>query len=473
MRTADSRQILAILASLLVALFTPLLAKDQTSFDRRTPVVRVYEKTHKAVVNIAGERLVTSSIWPDFDRPGVFGPWGPRFQRQVKVLGSGVVVHEDGYIITNAHVVEAAEKITVVFSDGREFPARQISADQAKDLAVLAIETKDKLPFIIHLGRSHDLMIGETVIAIGNPYGYANTVTSGVVSAVGRDIEVSEGYWLRGLIQTDAPINPGNSGGPLLNINGELIGINTAIKAEAQNIGFAIPVDTLADNLSRMLMPENLRRVRLGLVMGAAQTIGAFTGVLIDSVTKGSPADEKGLASGDLVLEIDGRKLTSVIDFYLKTISKQVGEPIQIKYLRTKSSSPEVQTVELTLLPKPLPDGGKLVKQFFQMGVSELTERVAEKFGFESAYPILIITDVEPAGAAAQVGLKPGDLILQVNNATVRDLPEFSLEMEKIAEGDIVEFKIMRINIGVFGQVQRQFIVQLKAQTSKPLRYSS
>jgi len=439
---------------------------QQQTFSRRTPVVEVYEKTHDAVVNISGERTVSTSIWPKFDLPGMFDFWGPRFQRQVKVLGSGVIVHEDGYIITNAHVVEAAKNIKVMLGDGREFPITVISADQSKDLAVLTIETQDKLPFI-HPGKSNDLMIGETVIAIGNPYGYSNTVTSGVVSAVGRDIEVSEEFWLRGLIQTDAPINPGNSGGPLLNVNGELIGITTAIRPDAQNIGFAIPVDTLADNLTQMLMPEKLRRVQLGLIMGRLKTVGEFTGLEVDSVVKESPAEKNGMAKGDLVLEIDGRKLNGVIDFYVKMMHKEIEEPIEIKYVRLQGLRPETQTVRLTMEAKPLPDGSKLAKEFFQMEISGLTDSVARKFGYDKAYPILIITDAERQGVAAQAGLTGGDLILEVNNTAVRNLKEFSLEMEKVNEGDIVKLKIMRIKVSVFGQVRRIDTVSLKAQTKK------
>ena len=447
----------------------PASDQDELTFNRQTPIVKVYEKTHKAVVNIAGERTVSTSIWPGFDWPDMFDLWGPRFQRQVKVLGSGVVVHEDGYIITNAHVVKGAEKIKVLFSDGSEFPTEIKTADENKDLAVLTIKTEDKLPFI-HLGRSDDLMIGETVIAIGNPYGYSNTVTSGVISAVGRDVEVSEGFWLRGLIQTDAPINPGNSGGPLLNINGQLIGINTAIRAEAENIGFAIPVDTLADNLIHMLMPEKLRRVQLGLVMGSIKTIEQFSGLAVDSVIKESPADKNGITAGDIVLEIDGRKLTGVIDFYVKMIDKQIGEPIVVKYIRPSDTRPQSRTVRLTLEARPLPDGRQLAKKFFQMEVSELTEQVAEEFDFQSAYPIMIITDIEPDGIAAEAGLKGGDLIFEINNAAVSNLKEFSLEMEKVNEGDIVKLKIVRIQIGTFGQVRRITIVPLKAQSKKPSR---
>ena len=467
MRATNLLSVVVIAGVILTGLVKPVSAQDELTFSRKTPIVKVYEKTHKAVVNIAGERTVPTSIRPGFDWPDMFEPWGPWFQRRVRVLGSGVVVHEDGYIITNEHVIKGAEKIKVLFSDGSELPAEIKTANENKDLAVLTIKIEDKLPFI-HLGRSDDLMIGETVIAIGNPYGYSNTVTSGVISAVGRDVEISEGSWLRGLIQTDAPINPGNSGGPLLNINGQLIGINTAIRAEAENIGFAIPVDTLADNLSHMLMPEKLRRVQLGLVMGRIKTVDQFSGLAVDSVIKESPADKKGMTAGDIVLQIDGRKLTGVIDFYVKMMDKQIGEPIVVKYVRPSASRPQSRTVRLTLAARPLPDGRQLAKKFFQMEVSELTERVAEEFDFESAYPIMIITDVEADGIAAEAGLKGGDLIFEVNNAAVSDLKEFSLEMEKVNEGDIVKLKIVRIRIRAFGQVGRKTTVPLKAQSKKP-----
>jgi serine protease Do len=459
-----------VLAVFWLGRFESVRAKDESSFNRRTPVVKVYQQAHKAVVNISGQRVVSTSIWPGFDWPDMFDPWGPRVQRQLKVLGSGVVAHEDGYIITNAHVIENAKKIQVTFSDGSEYAAEVISADKSKDLALLQVKNDKKLPFI-HLGRSNDLMIGETVIAIGNPYGYANTVTSGVLSAMGRDIQVTEDYWLRGLLQTDAPINPGNSGGPLLNINGELIGINTAIRAEAQNIGFAIPVDTLVNNLTHMLMPESLRRVRFGLVMGRRKTLGELTGLVVESVNEASPAAEKGISAGDVVLEIDGHKLVSVIDFYVRMIDKKIGQPVQIRYVRPEGAQPKVRTIELTLAPRPLPDGRLLAKKFFQMEVSELTERVARRFDFEGAYPVLIITDVQKSGVAGETGLEGGDLILEVNGQAVRNLREFSLEMEKVKDGDVVKFTLMRIIVRGFAQFRRQFTVPLKADAEKSRQY--
>ena len=468
MRRMDMLWAMTVAQLLVIGFAAPAPGSDEPAFDRQTPIVKVYQDTHKAVVNITGERLVSTTRPPGYRWPDMFDFWVPRRQR-LAVLGSGMVVHEDGYVITNAHVIEGADdgKIKVVFSDGSEFPAEKVSADKDKDLAVLKISAEDKLPFI-HFGRSNDLMIGETVIAIGNPYGYSNTVTSGVISAVGRDIQVTEETWLRGLIQTDAPINPGNSGGPLLNINGDLIGVNTAIRPDAQNIGFAIPVDTLADNLRQMLMPERLRRVRLGLVVGRMKKAGSVSGLLVQSVGKGSPADKKGISAGDMILEIDGRSLTNVIDFYVKLREKQADEPIDIKYVRPTGSRLQSRTVKLTMQTIPLPDGRILANKFFQMEVSNLTEQVARKFDFENAYPILIVTAVDASGAAGQAGIEPGDIVLDLDRKHVRNTVELGLELEKVNEGDLVEIRILRIRIGRFSrQYQRQYRVRLRTKSRR------
>lgn len=436
----------------------------ESSNSRRTPIVGVYEKTHNSVVNISGTRVITTSYSSGFGFPDIFDSMlGPRMKQEVSVLGSGVVVHEDGYVMTNAHVIESADNIKVIFNNGDEFPATIIAADKDKDLALLKIQADKKLPFV-HLGRSDDLMIGETVIAIGNPYGYSNTLTSGILSAVDRDIRVSEGTWLRGLIQTDAPINPGNSGGPLFNINGELIGINTAIAEGAENIGFAIPVDIVADNLRQMIMPEKLRRVRLGLDVGRVKTSGTYSGLTVNSVTESSPAAAKGIKAGDIILEVDGHELANIFDFYIRMMSKDVGEPIKIKYARDEGRSIKTNTVTLTLLERPLPDGGKLANNFFGMDVSNLDNKAAQKFGFDSAYPVLIILGTDKNGQADSAGLRPGDLILEVNGTLLHNMEEFSAAMEKISAGDVVEMTIVRIRVGPFGQDQRRYGIKLKAQ---------
>jgi len=433
---------------------------------RKTPTVKAYETCHEAVVNISGQRMVTTSAWPGFDLPSLFDLGGPRYQQKIPVLGSGFVIHSNGYIVTNAHVVEGTHKIKAIFSDGHEYEAQVVNTDTTKDLAVLVVETDQPL-HAIRLGKSHDLMIGESVIAIGNPYGYSNTLTRGVISALSRDIQVSDKFWLRGLIQTDASINPGNSGGPLLNILGDLIGINTAIKADAQNIGFAIPVDTLVNNIGHMLMPEELRRVRLGLSIGRIKTVENLKGLLVDSVTPSSPAALKGIRNGDLLLRLDGKPLTSMIDFYVQMINKAVSEPMTVDFVRPTDKAMNIKTAALMLASRPIPDGQALAEGFFQMSVSKLTDILAQRFRFENAYPVLIVTKVTPRGQADRTGLKPGDLILKANDNTVRNMTEFSLEMEKVSEGQTINFEILRIGIGVFGQVEQRYAVKLKAQKVK------
>ncbi len=442
------------------------LCKDVAGFERRTPVVEAYEKTHEAIVNISGERTISRSALGGFAWPEMFDMFGPRIKSQVMVLGSGAVVHEKGYVVTNAHVVKGATKIKIGFSDGKEYAAKVVKADDEKDIAILQVEAEKDFP-VVELGSSSDLMPGETVLAIGNPYGYANTITTGVVSAIGRDIKVTEKFWLRGLIQTDAPINPGNSGGPLLNINGKLIGITTAIRAEAQNIGFAIPVDSLVDNLSQMLMPEKMRRASLGLVIGKTTKVNDTKGVVVDSVNTTGPAGRNGIEPGDVIVKLNGEQLSGIIDFYVHLMDKAMGEPIEVTYIRPKESDQKSRKTRLTLKAKPLPDGRKFVRSFFHMQLSELTEKVAREFDFDGAHPVLIVTHVIPSGTADRAGIEEGDIILQVNNRAVSNMKELSLEMEKVSEGSVVEFRIVRISMGFFGQVQRQFIVRLQAGRSK------
>jgi S1-C subfamily serine protease len=221
-----------------------------------------------------------------------------------------------------------------------------------------------------------------------------------------------------------------------------------------------------------MLMPEKLRRVRLGLAVGRMKKIGGFSGLVVDSVSRASPADKQGISAGDLVLEIDGRKLKSVIDFYVKMMDKEIGQPIQVTYVKSSSVPLQSRTIKLTMQPRPLPDGSRLVSEFFQMDVSVLNNRLARKFGFQNAYPILIITGVDRGGIAEKTGLEAGDLILQINNATVRNVRELSLEMEKISEGSLVEIEIMRIGVDIFGrQVPRRYTARLTAQSKKSGEY--
>jgi S1-C subfamily serine protease len=202
------------------------------------------------------------------------------------------------------------------------------------------------------------------------------------------------------------------------------------------------------------------------------KNIGGTSGLVVESVGNGSPADKKGISAGDMILEIDGRDLTNVIDFYVKMREKEVGEPIEIKYLSTGSRS-QSRTVELAMQTIPLPDGRLLANKFFQMEVSDLTDAVARKFDFESAYPIVIVTAVDARGVAGQVGLEPGDLILDVGHKPVRNTTELGLELENVNDGDLVDIRILRIRLGTFSrQYQRQYRVPMRAKTGRYGRYS-
>ncbi|AQQ10093.1 putative periplasmic serine endoprotease DegP-like precursor [Sedimentisphaera cyanobacteriorum] len=437
------------------------------SYERVTPVVEAYKSAKDSIVNISGFHTVARPRRGSGDIFDFFGPrFAPREYEQKKHdLGSGFVVHQDGYVVTNAHVVRGQEKVMLTFPDGKEYEARIISADEKKDIAFLKIQSEDDEQFkAIQLGESCDLMIGETVIAVGNPFGFSSSVTEGIVSAKGRNIKVREGFWLRGLIQTSAAINPGNSGGPLLNINGELIGVTTAIRAEAQNIGFAIPVDTVAGGLADMLLPENMRRVKMGLVIGRMCCLKDKNGLKVDKVFEDSPASDKGVQQGDIITEIDDKQVHGFIDFYVKMMNKDVGEKIRLTCARKDTA---VQyTVELSLRPRPIPDGGKLAERFFQMGISELDRKLAKDFGFQSEYPVMIVEDLSPEGSAAKAGLKKGDIVLQIDGTPVTNMKEFSLAMEEISSGQTVEMHILRIAMFGNRQISRQYIAEVKADPS-------
>ena len=457
---------------LLLILATTVIAdKPQEQYSRVTPIVEAYKSAEDSIVNISGKQLVSDRPRNLMDFYNLFGPQRQKQSYHVQrfELGSGFVVHEDGYIITNAHVVKSADKLSVTFINGKEYEADIISVDETKDLAFLKIEAEEKFK-ALKLGTSCDLMIGETVIAVGNPFGYSNSVTEGIVSAVDRNIHVRDDFWLRGLLQTSAPINPGNSGGPLLNINGELIGINTAIRQEAQNIGFAIPVDTLTNNLISMIMPEKLRRVRLGVVIGklSCSKDDSHHGLTVTSISPESPAMEQGLEVGDLITAIDGKEVGNFIDFYVKIMDKEVDQSIDIECFR--ESDQKTHKFSLKLEHRPIPDGNKIFDRFFQTSISELNDQMAKKFDFNSPYPVLIITEVTEGGVGHSSGLKAGDIVLTVNSNPVENMEGFSLEMEKIQEEDVIEIQILRIGWWGNSQVQRRYKVKLKAQQYKHIK---
>jgi serine protease Do len=406
---------------------------------RRTPVVDVFEANRDAVVNISSTEIVTmrdpmglDRMFEDFfDMPNR-NPLGRERQYTRTSVGSGFVIHPDGYIVTNAHVVAQTAERKVSFSDGREFDAQVVAADAKRDLAVLKIEA-DKPLQPIKLGRSDDLMIGETVIAIGNPLGFQNTVTAGVVSAVKRDLDFANRVTLSGLIQTDASINPGNSGGPLLNVLGELIGVNTAIRGDAQNIGFAIPVDHLREVLPDLLDVE--RRYRI--IVGA--TVSSVDSPRVTAVKPQSPAADAGLQQGDVVCEVDHRPVAEGIDFYIALIGRVPGETIPLTVTRGG------RTVEasLTLGGRPAPDGAKLAGEKLGVEVTPVPANLARQLGVREGAGLLV-ESVEPGGPAEQLGLARWDVLLAIGKHSVTSLDDLGQLLEFVDPGEHVPITILR-----------------------------
>src|SRR5881296_3006493 len=315
-------------ALLIAALALPAVAAARGAESdpaRRSLVVEAVEKASPAVVNVSTEQIVEQRGSPfPFPQDPFFEEFfrdfvDPRPRRfKTTSLGSGVIVAADGTIMTNVHVIERASRVRVTLNDQREFDATLVGADADADIAVLRVKAGGDLPHI-PFGTSTDLMIGETVIAIGNPFGLSHTVTTGVVSAVGRSLRDEERTYTD-FIQTDASINPGNSGGPLLNIKGELVGINTAIYGKAQGIGFAIPVDRARRVMKDLVSYGEVHRPWIGVLVQdltpeLAQHFGTRHGVVVAEVEAKSPAAGAGLDRGDAIVKVDGRDVASREEF--------------------------------------------------------------------------------------------------------------------------------------------------------------
>ncbi len=366
---------------------------------RRTVTVDVVRRTKDAVVYIATKKMAVvarrMSLFPE--SPFDFG-----FKQLVRVpataLGSGFIVHPDGYVVTNNHVVAGARQITVELADGRKLDADLISADPTADLAILKVTTDKPLP-CLQLGDSSDLMIGEPVIAVGNPMGYSHSVSTGIVSALHRDIKVSDHEQLDDVIQTDAAINPGNSGGPLLNAYGQVIGINTAIRGDAQNIGFAIQVNRLRDMIPNLLNPTQAVKLDIPIKLAESRTI-TEPATITSTVELCEPGDKRVPVS-----TIDGKHPRNIVDAYAMLLTSKAGQTIDLKLADGSEK-------KVTVKPAAVPEAVAAIKKRIGLTVEELTPMIAQKdnVAFDDG---ILITDVSPASIGDSAGLKPGDVIDQ------------------------------------------------------------
>jgi serine protease Do len=377
---------------------------------RRTPVVIVAEKVSPAVVNISAESIVRD-VDPFFG--GFFSP-----RRRAQALGSGFIIESNGIVVTNEHVIEGASKVVVSLLDGRELEADVLGSDRDADLAVLKVKAQG-LPSV-PLGKSGDLMIGETVVAIGNPFGLSHTVTAGVLSAVGRSVPSESGQRMfTDFLQTDASINPGNSGGPLVNINGEVIGINTAIVSGANGIGFAIPSDRARRVVDDLLRFGELRPLWTGAQLQTVDPelarrydIAVKHGALVRKVYPGSPAAQAGLAEKDVVTGIGGRPIASREDLTTALYSVPSGSPLELDVRRGE------RTLKVSLKPVRPPAGLGLTILEHSVGVTVDTVRKQ-----------LEIDRVIRGSSAERKGLRHGDVILGANGQRLTTTEELSLEV--------------------------------------------
>lgn len=399
------------------------------------------EKLKPSVVNISTTKTVRTG--PFFRSPFDRYFWGddfferffgdiPKREFKQRSLGSGFIISSDGYIFTNNHVIEQADKILVKVSSGKEYEAKVIGKDAKTDIALIKIKPTETLS-VAELGDSDKIRVGDWVIAIGNPFGLEQTVTAGIVSAKGRVIGAGP---YDNFIQTDASINPGNSGGPLFSMEGKVIGINTAIVAQGQGIGFAIPI-----NMAKAMLPDlkskgKVTRGWLGVsVQDVTEDIAKSfnvkerSGALITDVFQGDPADKAGLRPGDIIIEVNGKKIKDSHELLLTIATFHVGEKITVKFLREGRE----RTVEIIVAERkeqPEVATSRRGIENFGMTVQNITPEIARYLGLSSRAGVIVV-EVAEGSPADEVGIQPQDIILQVNKVKITSLKDYYREMAK------------------------------------------
>lgn len=425
---------------------------------------KIAEEVKPAVVNISIKKTVMGgSFFQHFEDNFSFrGPFDDFFENffgdipekyTQKSLGSGVIIDERGYILTNHHVIKGADEIMVTLLDGRKFEGEVKGSDPKTDLALIKIEANNHLP-TIRLGNSDKVKVGSWVLAIGNPFGLEHTVTVGVVSAKGRGALGLAEY--EDFIQTDASINPGNSGGPLVNLDGEVVGINTAIVAQAQGIGFAIPINMATKIVGDLKKHGKVVRAWLGILiqdltedLAKHLKIEAKEGVLIATVIQGSPADKAGLEEGDIILEIDGKKVAKSKELQSEILKRTAGTMTKLLLLR--DGKKKVATVILSQMPEDEEVlAGSLSLEWRGMKIEAITEEGKEKFKLREDEKGVIITKIRGGSPADESELKTGDVIKRINNKRVEKFDDFKEITSKIDKNESALLLIKRGDLNHF-----------------------
>ena len=424
---------------------------------------KLAEEVKPGVVNIQVTKKVQNAGFaaPDFpgnpfgdDSPfGRFFEGSPPMERKQEGTGSGFIIDREGYIITNNHVVENAERIRVKLADGQEYDAEIAGADPKTDLAVIKINGGADL-HPLNLGSSENLEVGSWVVAVGSPFGLEQTVTQGIVSGKGRVI--GSGPY-DDFIQTDASINPGNSGGPLVNMNGEVIGINTAIYPNGQGIGFAIPIDMAKNIVPQLETKGSVTRGWLGV--GIQEITPALEksfglkdskGVLVADVFKGGPAEKAGIERGDVITRFDGKEVSEMRDLSRIVASTSVGKTVDIALLR------DGKAIELSVKMGEM-EGEKKTSQSpsrknLGISVQDMTPEIAQDLGLETDSGV-VVRSVEPGSPAADAGIQPGDVIREVNRKPVNDVQDFIRKIGRAESGDSILMLVQRGRNSLFAAI--------------------
>jgi len=469
-----------ILATILILFFSLICVQSISAETEQTKshltlealsdgIADIAETVGPAVVNIDTVRMVTTQF-PSFEDPifkRFFGREFEEFRRTIpqKGTGSGFIINQEGYVLTNEHVVRKADKIKVTLSDGREFDGEVIGSDVTSDMAILKIKA-DHLPTVT-LGNSDELRVGEIVIAIGNPYGLQQTVTMGVVSAKGRSIPTGiEGHIYKNFIQTDTAINPGNSGGPLLNIKGEVVGINTAIIPYAQGIGFAIPINMAKRNIDDLINLGKVRRSWLGVYIQEVTPEIAeqfdlpedAKGVLVGDVVGDSPADEAGIKRGDIITKVNDEEVNSSGELQDKIRDIDIGDKANIEIMRDGKAIRFI--VKIGEMPTVEEEGSEFPKEkVFSVQTGLKVEAITSEIAKELELPWakgLMITEVIPGSSADDMGLQRGDVILEANRTEVSSVEKWEEIISRLEPGDTLLLLLFRN--------QRTYYVPIKVE---------
>ncbi len=472
----------ALLASIVLVLASPPHLLAQTSDPKALlramegAFVSVADRVMPSVVNVSAtpkrgkgeESLQGEERFREFFGEEFFERFfrGRPPREESRAAGSGVIVDPRGYILTNNHVIENADTVTVRLSDQRKFTAKVIGRDSKTDLAVIKVEAPPSSLPVADLGDSDKLRTGQWAIAIGNPFGLDRTVTVGIISATGRQRVGVATY--ENFIQTDASINPGNSGGPLLNLDGKVVGINTAIVAAGQGIGFSIPINMAKEIMRQLIETGKVVRGWLGIAiqdltdeLAAGFGVPQRGGVLVADVMKGSPAEAAGLKAGDVIVEFGGQAVKEVPDLQRRVASTPPGRPSPLVIVRDRRR--ERVTIKIGEMPGEETVVAASQEEGWGLTVEPLTSEGAARFNLTAGDGV-VVTAVAPGSEGARAGIRQGDVILEVNREPVSGVEGFRQALSKITPGQMVPVYLRR------GDGGREYVVLKGPEKSPPGR---